>query len=209
MYATFLACSGVALMLSMPWTSRLDDLMSYPWRPFPVPFFLTYGFFSAWVALDRAAEAVPIGRPRPATLAVAAVRVALAQALALPLVVLSRVLFPDDWAPIPLAAAYVTLVSLAAAAGSVVLEIHAIRRGKHPVVVRYLGLLALLSLPAIFLGLNGPLRAASHVSPAVALVSIVAGTATLAEYVMAFSSAAALVVGFSVWALALTRSQKT
>lgn len=202
-YAGFLAASGLSLTLSMPWTARLSDLMSYPWRPFPVPFFLTYGFFSACVALDRAAEAVPVGRPRPAFLGVALVRVAFVQLLALPLLALSRALFPSQWVPIPLAAAYVTTECLALAAGAVVLEIYAVRRGKHPAALRYAGLLAWIGAPAVFLAVGGPLRILSHLSPAVALMSITTGESNLLQLGVAFAAPVLSALGFSAWVITL------
>jgi len=208
LYSGFIAASGLALMLSMPWATTLNDLMNYPWRPLPTPFFLTYGFLSACLALDRAAEAVPVLRPRLATLAIAGLRVALAQVVVLPLVALSRVLFPDTWAPIPLGAAYIAVVSLALSGAAVVLEILAVRRGKHPAVLRYAGLVAYLALPAVFLGLGGPLRVLSQLSPAVALLSIVTGTSGLTDAIVAFSVPALAWVGFCAWVFVLTRGNR-
>ncbi len=204
-YVGFLAVSGVTLTLLMPWMSKLSDLMSYPWRPFPLPFFLTYGFLSACVALHRAAEAVPLGRPRLSSLAVAALRVGFVQLLVLPLLTASRALFPGTWIPIPLAGAYVAVVSLAAACGGVVLEVYAVRRGKHPAVLRYVGLLAWIGLPAVFLAVGGPLRLLAHLSPGVALTSIVAGAPRLSQLIVAFSTPALLALGFSAWVFELVR----
>lgn len=204
-YIVFLTASGVALTLSMPWMSKLSDLISYPWRPFPLPFFLTYGFLAACVALDRAADAVPLGRPRLAFLAVAALRVGFVQLLALPLLATSGALFPDSWIPIPLAAAYVAVVCLGLASGAVVLEVHAVRQGKHPAALRYVGLLAWIAFPAVFLAVGGPLRLFAHLSPGVALASIVAGTAELPQLILAFSAPALLALGFSAWIFALAR----
>jgi len=208
-YATFVAGCGLALTLSMPWTSTLSDLMSYPWRPFPLPFFLTYGFLSAWVALDRAAEAVPVGRPRVAFLAVAALRVGFTQLLALPLVAASRALFPDDWTAIPLAAAYVVAASLAFAAGAVVLEILAVRRGRHPAGLRYGLFFAWLGLPAILLAVAGPIRTLAQLSPAVAVASIVGGEVALPGVLVAFAAPALATVAFTVWCLVLSKGAST
>jgi hypothetical protein len=204
-YIGFLAASGLALTLSMPWASKLSDLMSYPWRPFPAPFFLTYGFLSACVVLDQAADAVQVGKPRLAFLAVAAGRVALAQVLSLPLLATSRSLFPDSWFPIPLAAGYVTAVCLALSAGAVVLEVYAVRRGKHPAVLRYVALLAWIGAPAVFLAVGGPLRVLSHLSPGVALASIVDGASGGVELAVAFSAPLLAALGFSAWVFGLTR----
>lgn len=204
-YVGLVATSAVALTLLMPWMSKLSDLMSYPWRPFPLPFFLTYGFLSACVAIHRAADAVPLGRPRLASLAVAALRVGFAQLLTLPLLATSRALFPGSWIPIPMAAAYVATVSLALACGAVVLEVYALRRGKHPAALRYVGLLAWISLPAVFLAVGGPLRILAHLSPGVALTSLVAGDPHLSQLLVAFSAPALLALGFSAWVFALAR----
>jgi hypothetical protein len=188
-YATLLLASGTALTLSMPWTSRLSEVMSYPWRPFPLPFFLTYGFLSAWAALDRGADAVPVGRVRLSFLSTAIARVAFAQIRMLPLVCYARVLFPDSRLPIPIAVAYVTAVSLCLSAGAVVLEIHAVRQGWHPAVVRYASFLAMLGLPAALIAAGEPFRSISYLSPAVALVSIVAGTTSPSHLALAFAGA--------------------
>lgn len=195
-YTVLLVASGVVLALSMPWTSRLSELMSYPWRPFPLPFFLTYGFFSAWLALDRGADAVPVGRVRLSFLWTAIARAGFAQVLVLPLVCYARVLFPTSWIPVPIAVAYVTAVSACLAAGAVVLEIHAVRRGRHPAVIRYTAFLALLGLPATFLAAGEPLRSISYISPAVALVSIVADSPSLAHLALAFATPLVVGLGF-------------
>jgi hypothetical protein len=204
-YMVLLLASGTTLTLSMPWASRLSELMSYPWHPFPLPFFLVYGFFSAIVALDRSADAVPTGRMRLSGLGIAVARVAFAQALVLPLLSYSRVLFPGSGIPVLIAVAYVMDVSLCLSAGTVVLEIYSVRRGWNSSLLRYAAFFALLGAPAILLAAAEPVRLLSHLSPAVALTSIVVGPIESAPLALAFGVPTLLGLGFLGWIAALAR----
>ena len=108
-YAVLIIASGLALALSMPWASRLSELIMQPWRPFPLPFFWMYTTLSALIALSIGAVAAPVGsdtRGLSAFLVVLA-RVAFGHFLMLPLIAYSRVLFPNSVAPLIGAAVYV------------------------------------------------------------------------------------------------------
>jgi len=166
-YAVLVAASGVVLLLSMPSASRLSELILQPWRPFPLPFFLTHTVLSAIMALSSGAAAVPVPSETQRTPVVSTVmaRVVFGQFLVLPLVAYSRVLFPRSAAPLVVAAAYILLLSVLMALAGILLEVYASRRGRSSAVLRYGFLAAYMAIPLA--GLAGK----SPITQAIALAS--------------------------------------
>ena len=200
-YAVLVAASGVVLLFSMPWASRLSELIMQPWHPFPLPFFLTHIVVSAIMALSSGASAVPVDSETQRTPIISPVvaRVAFGQFLALPLVAYSRVLFPNSATPLIAAAAYILLLSVLMALAGILLELHASRRAKSSVASRYGFLIAYMAIPII--GLAG----ASPVAQAIALVSpiqtvrrLLAGSLTTSEWIIAFLIPTVITITFAL-----------
>lgn len=197
-YATLIIASGIALALSMPWASKLSELIMQPWRPFPFPFFLMYATLSSLIALSIGAVAAPVSsdnRSSSALLVVLA-RLSFGHFLMLPLIAYSRVLFPDSVAPLIGATVYVFLISVMMALIAMVMEVAAARRGKHSSVRRYSFLALYFSIPLFgLLGNAWIIRSFALVSPIQALTSLLSGTASAWHWTIAMLVPAFCILG--------------
>ncbi|MEW5826149.1 MAG: hypothetical protein AB1778_04900 [Candidatus Bipolaricaulota bacterium] len=109
----FLATSGLALVLSMPWVGRVGDYFLFPWRPSPLPFFVVLGFLAPLYAAQRAATIHWLPRRQRLHLLSLPLQVAGALFLSAPLVLTSAILAPGN-SRRPLLALAVVLVGSAA-----------------------------------------------------------------------------------------------
>ena len=186
-YAALILGSGVVLTFSMPWASRLSELITQPWHPFPLPFLLTYTFLSAVVALNRGASVVPNDGLRSLSVPLALLRVALGHLLVLPLVTYSRVLFPGGASALAAVVGYVVLIGVFLAHVGVLLEVRTARRVKSSSMLRFGFLLLYMGMPLLALTSHvGAIRRIALVSPMEAVRILLAGSSTAAEQTVVF-----------------------
>jgi len=186
-YGALIFGSGVVLTFSMPWASRLSELISQPWHPFPLPFLLTYTFFSAMVALNRGASVVPNDGLRPRVIPLALLRVALGHLLVLPLVTYSRVLFPGGASALVAVVGYVLLIGVLLTHVGILFEVHTARRVRSSSVLRFGFLLVYTGVPLLALTSHaGGIRRIALVSPMEAVRLLLAGSTTAAERMVVF-----------------------
>jgi len=182
-YVMLIIVCTLVLMFSMPWASRLSELISQPWQPFPVPFFLTYAFLSAAIALNRGASVVPSDQLlQTRALGLVLVRIGFGQLLILPLISYSRVLFPDGAGAIFLSVGYVLLFSMSLGFLGILFELHAARRARSSTAVRYGFLMLYAGVPLLFLVAKQPaIRAVATTSPMAAVWRLLSQEGTAAE----------------------------
>ena len=186
-YAALIFGCGLVLTFSMPWASRLSELISQPWHPFPLPFLLTYTFFSAVVALNRGASVVPNDGLRPMGVPLALLRVAFGHLLVLPLVAYSRVLFPGGAGALVVVVGYVLLIGVLQAHVGILLEVHTARRVRSSSVLRFGFLLLYMGVPLLALTSHARgIRRIALVSPMEAVRVLLAGSSTAAERMVVF-----------------------
>ena len=197
-YVILIVASGVVLLLSMPSASRLSELIQQPWRPFPLPFFLTYAVLSAITALSIGSPAAPVlneTRKAPVILTVMA-RIAFGQFLMLPLVAYSRVLFPKTATPLIATAAYILLLGVLMALVGVLLEIYASHQARNSVGFRYGFLLAYMAIPLVGLASKSPVaQAIALVSPIQTIRRLLSGSPATFEWASIFLIPAAIAIG--------------
>ncbi|MBE0636348.1 hypothetical protein IH601_10170 [Candidatus Bipolaricaulota bacterium] len=185
-YAATIILSGLALALSMPWASRLSELIMQPWHPAPLAFFLMYATMSALVALSMGAVAAPVGgdsRALPAILTVL-VRVSFGHFLMLPLIAYSRVLFPNSVTPLIGAASYVFLLSVMMSMLAMLMEVFAAHQGKHSSGRRYSFIVLYSGIPLFgLLAQGGILRFLTLVSPLQSLSCLLSSSASSSQWV--------------------------
>lgn len=195
-YGIFIVACTLVLTFSMPWASRLSELITLPWQPFPLTFFLVYAFLSGAMALNRGASAVPNEQNLgPEALSLVLVRIAFGQLLVLPLVTYSRVLFPGEaWAAVA-AVGHVLLVSLFLGYLGMLLEIHSARRGRSSGGLRYGFLMLYSGMPLLFLpAAPRGVRSIAQLSPMGAIRSLIAEPAGAAQPWLVFLVPALLAV---------------
>lgn len=189
-YAVLILASGITLALSMPWASKLSELIMQPWRPLPFPFFLMYAVVVSLIALSIGAVAAPVTGDMKTSKALWTVlaRVSFGHFLMLPLVAYSRVLFPGSALPLFGATIYVILLSVLMAVVAMLLEVSAAQRGRHSSMQRY-GLLVLMyGLPLFGLLSKGwGLRACALVSPLQALAVQLSNSASASQLLVIYA----------------------
>lgn len=179
---------GLVLMLSMPWAGRVGELISFPWHPAPITFFVAHLLLTCVLGLNRGAAVEPLYRVRLHTLASLPLQLLLGLAFVLPYLVFMRALTPDSQVSIPLLAGYVTLVGVSFAGLSFALELACIRRGVGSGLLRAGCAAAILGLPLFaLLAPPGALRWLTLLSPVAALVRLNAGPSA-AEAVVALAA---------------------
>jgi len=209
-YAVLVFVSGAVLTLSMPWASRLSELILQPWRPFPFAFFLAYLVLSALISLSIGAVSAPIDKSKRATnsLKIILVQVAFGQFLMLPLAAYSRVLFPGSVSPLIGGVVYVFLHNVMVALVAALMEVRAAARGKHSSVSRYGSLLLYCLLPLI--GLLSPsafLRTFALISPLYSLSRILSELSTALDLLLIFAIPSLLALGAITSLLRLPRKK--
>jgi hypothetical protein len=187
-YAILIAGSAAVLMFSMPWASRLSELIAHPWHPFPLPFFLTYTLLSAVVALNRGASAVPSAAVlRPSSLLLVLVRIGFGQLLVLPLLTYSRVLFPTDPSGVLASVGHVLLASCVLGYAGTLFELYATQHGRSSAGLRYGFLLLYAGAPLLFsLNTGSTLNAISLLSPLGSVRRLLSAQITSSEKIVVF-----------------------
>ncbi len=114
--------SGIALILSIPWTQRVGDLSGFSLsRHFPI-YFPTQAFLLGMLGLSFGAASVLRGEPRRLAVGLLVERVLLGQLLTLPYVLFMRTIYPGKEGAFLLILTHGTIVSLACALGSRLLQ---------------------------------------------------------------------------------------
>jgi len=164
-YVSLLLLCGLALVFSMPWATRVRELMASPWQPSPLVFFSVYALLAALVGLNRGAALAPRGIHQWRSVLRAQAQIAFAHVLLLPYFVYVRVLLPGLESRIPILVGHALLTSGVLGLVAYSLEVRRSARGKSSSGLRYgLGVL-LFALPLLAAFAHGPANAAVAVSP--------------------------------------------
>ncbi len=148
--------SGIALILSIPWAQRVGDLSGFSLsRHFPI-YFPTQAFLLGTLGLSLGAASVLRGEPRRQAVVLLAERILLAQLLTLPYALFMRTIYPGKEGAFLLILAQGTIVSLACALGSRLLQEPSRLRFSHAYPGKYLLFITycLAPLPTPFPGLS-------------------------------------------------------
>jgi hypothetical protein len=168
-YVSLLLFCGIALVFSMPWATRVHELVASPWQPSPLVFFSVYVFLSGVVGLNRGAALAPRGIRQWRSLLRAEGQILFAHFLLVPHLVYVRVLLPGRGMRIPIVAAYALLLSAVFGLFAYSLEVWRSSHGKSSSGLRYAIGLALYSLPLLALFATGNVSRIAGVSPLVAV----------------------------------------
>ncbi len=136
-YVSLLLLCGVALVFSMPWATRVRELIASPWQPSPLVFFSVYALLAGIVGLNRGAALAPRGVLQWRPLFKAVAQIGFAHFLVVPYLVYVRVLLPGLEARIPILAGYTLLVSVVLGLGAYCLESWKSARGGSSSGLRY------------------------------------------------------------------------
>jgi len=148
-YVSLLLLCGVALVFSMPWATRVRELIASPWQPSPLVFFSVYALLAAIVGLNRGAALAPRGVLQWRPLLKVAAQIGFAHFLLMPYLVYVRVLLPGLEMRIPILAAYTLLVSAVLGLAAHCLESWRSARGETSSGLRYGVLFGLFCLPLL------------------------------------------------------------
>ena len=164
-YVSLLLLCGVALVFSMPWATRVRELIASPWQPSPLVFFSVYVLVAGLVGLNRGAALAPRGLHQWRLLAKSQVQIGFAHFLLMPYFVYVRVLLPGLESRIPIVVAYAALIGGVLGLAGYTLETRRSAHGKSSSGLRYGLGAALYTLPLAALLTEGSLRAVVAVSP--------------------------------------------
>jgi len=164
------------LVFSMPWATRVHELIASPWQPSPLVFFSVYVLFAGIVGLNRGGALAPRGVRQWRPLLRAEGQIVLAHFLLAPHLVYVRVLLPGRGARIPIVAAYALFVSSVLGLLAYSLEARRSAHGKSSSGFRYGIGVALYGLPLIALIASGPAALIGVLSPFVGVHRLLASS---------------------------------
>ncbi len=192
-YYFLLVSCGIALLLSIPPSTHVAQLMEPHWEPPPQAFYMTYVIVTAILGLARGSAAPSWGRVGWRTVSSLALLVLFGQCLVLPHLLFSRALLPNkDIVPL-LLFVYAALVGWMFSLVALRLELWGTARRTRPFLVQY-AVLGLVLIAPWLLSLSEHVpRIVATFSPIGAALGIV-HSAPSGEHAVAFGFVALMIL---------------